>query len=114
MPTHPTPVVRADRAARRDLSPPPDNDRAALSVMVRSRRTWVVTAEQVDAIRVPLVAIVGSADPNLAGVQQFTQRKPAVEMIVVEGATHAGGGGILRRPELIKNIRALLKRHATP
>jgi hypothetical protein len=107
--------IEVDEAQARELerSPQLNNDSAAVAAMVRSRRNWVITAAQVDAIQVPLLAIVGGADPNLAGVKQFKQQKPSLDVLVVEGATHAGDAGILRRAELVKKLQQFFREHAT-
>jgi pimeloyl-ACP methyl ester carboxylesterase len=108
--------IETDEAEARDLerNPQENNDAAALAAMIRAWRDMVVTAAKVEAIKVPLLAIVGSADPNLAGVQEFKRQKPALEVVVVEGATHGSPGdtrGILRQAQTRDAWRQFLAAH---
>jgi hypothetical protein len=36
---------------------------------------------------------------------------PALKVVVIEGATHGGERGALRRPEFVDNLRAFLAAH---
>ena len=106
-----------DEAQARELerSAQSTNDPLALAAMVRARRTLVITEAQVEAMRLPILAIVGTADSNFAGVQQFKQQKPSIEMLTVQGATHGSPGdprAILRQPETRDSLRTFLTAHA--
>ena len=53
----------------------------------------------------PLLAVVGSADPIKAGVDAFKQLKPELTVIVIDGATHSGARGAPGRPEFAAGSR---------
>ena len=73
------------------------NDALALAAVTRGNREQVVTDDQLKAVRAPLLAVVGSADPGLPGVQALKTLLPVLQMVVVEGASHGGERG--RGPE---------------
>jgi pimeloyl-ACP methyl ester carboxylesterase len=84
------------------------NDLKALAAFHRGRRTLVASETALAAVRVPMLEIIGSADPNLADLQDLRKVMPALTVVVVQGATHGGERGVLRRPELLEALRALL------
>lgn len=83
------------------------NDRFALAALMRARRALLVTDEQVAAVRVPVLALVGSADPQLERVEAMQRAWPALRIEVVPGATHPTSHprSLIRRPELVDAIR---------
>ena len=83
-------------------------DRFALAAVTRSRRDHVMTRAAAAAVKVPTLAIGGTDDPMKAGLDTLVQIRPSVKLVVVEGATHTGPRGILRRPELVAALRAFL------
>jgi len=74
------------------------NDTAALAAFMRGRRAQLVTDAQMAAVQVPTLGIVGSADPNLTGMNSLKTIWPGLKVIIIEGATHAGERGAQRRP----------------
>jgi pimeloyl-ACP methyl ester carboxylesterase len=84
------------------------NDLNALAALHRGRRTLAVTDAQMAAVRVPTLEIIGSADPNLADAQELKKVMPALDLVVVDGATHGGERGVLRRPEFLAALREFL------
>lgn len=89
------------------------NDALALAAVIRAGGEQVVTDDQLKALRVPLLAIVGGADPNLQGVQALKTLLPSLQLVVIEGATHGGDRGADRRPEFLKALRDFLTTHRT-
>jgi len=63
---------------------------------------------EIAAVRVPTLGIIGSADPALAGMQDLKTVMPALSVIVIDGATHGGERGVLRRPEFLAALREFL------
>jgi len=84
------------------------NDVKALAAYNRSRRALVVTPAQLAAVRVPALAIIGTADPNVDGVRNLPKVMPQVKVAIIDGAEHGGERGILRRPEFIATLREFL------
>jgi pimeloyl-ACP methyl ester carboxylesterase len=87
------------------------NDRFAMAAMVRSRGEQTVSAAEMAAVRVPTLGIIGSADANLAAMQQFASVLPTLKVVVIEGATHGGSLGVTRRPEFVEHFRAFTAAH---
>jgi len=87
------------------------NDTAALAAFMRGRRTQLVTDAQMAAVQVPTLGIVGSADPNLTGMNSLRTIWPGLKVIIIEGATHAGERGAQRRPEFVNAIREFITDH---
>jgi pimeloyl-ACP methyl ester carboxylesterase len=84
------------------------NDPKALAAYHRGRRSLAVTDAELKTVRVPTLAIIGSEDPALAGVQALTKIMPALRFVVVDGAAHGGERGVLRRPEFLAELRQFL------
>jgi pimeloyl-ACP methyl ester carboxylesterase len=87
------------------------NDLKALAAYQRGRRPLVVNEAQLAAVRVPTLEIIGSLDRNLEDMKELKKILPSLETVVVEGATHGGERGVLRRPEFLAALRAFLARH---
>jgi len=87
------------------------NDALALAAVQRGNKTQAVTVAEVKALRMPLLAVVGSADPIKAGVDAFKQLKPELTVVVIDGATHSGTRGAPGRPEFVAAVREFLSAH---
>jgi pimeloyl-ACP methyl ester carboxylesterase len=87
------------------------NDALALAAVQRGNKDQVVTLAEVKALRMPLLAVVGSADPVKAGVDAFKQTKPELSVVVIEGATHSGARGAPARPEFFSAVHDFLVAH---
>ena len=87
------------------------NDRLAMAALVRSRGEQTFSAEQMTAVQVPTVGLIGSADANLAAMNQLPSVLPTLKVVVIEGATHSGALGVTRRPEFVDNFRAFTAAH---
>jgi alpha-beta hydrolase superfamily lysophospholipase len=64
------------------------------------------------AVRVPVLAVVGSIDPALAGVNELKAAMPSLKVVVIEGASHisADERGAPRRPEFVNASESSLQR----
>lgn len=92
------PVI-AELGQRRHLTA---EDRGALIGVLRNVPPSILPS-QTGAVRVPALAVVGTADGNLASTQSLAAVWPALRVLLVRGADH---GGVLLRPELLTAIRA--------
>ena len=90
------------------------NDPLAHAAMLRARAGEAVTDVQLAAVRVPTLAIVGSADGALAGVKTLKAAWPALSVVVIDRASHTGDRGAARRPEFVQAVRAFLVAHRLP
>jgi pimeloyl-ACP methyl ester carboxylesterase len=86
------------------------NDTKALAAYNRGRGALAVTDAQLAAIHVPTLGIIGSGDPSVGGMRDLQRVMSALTVVVVDGATHGGENGILRRPEFLVALREFLPR----
>ncbi len=87
------------------------NDLKALAGYNRGRSGLVVTDQQLAAVRVPTLGIIGTADPSVGTMRDMAKMMPALKLVVVEGAEHGGERGILRRREFMTALRELIAAH---
>lgn len=80
-------------------------DPRAIAAMLRSFGQQAISPTQAAAVRVPTLGIVGSEDPFLPSMQELRRLRPGLKLVVVDGATHGGERGIVRRPELVSSFR---------
>jgi pimeloyl-ACP methyl ester carboxylesterase len=101
----PAPTEEAIR--RRSAEIARDNDGFALAALMRARRALLVTDAQIASVRVPVLALVGSADPALERVKAMERVLPTLRVEVVPDATHptVHPRALVRRPELVAAIR---------
>jgi len=108
----PTNAPKPDEAEIKRLSAAcmadPNKDRFVLAGFRRSLKDWVITPTQVSAVRVPTLAVVGSLDGALPDFHELKKLRPAVKLIVIDGATHTGARGADRRPEFIEAVREFI------
>jgi pimeloyl-ACP methyl ester carboxylesterase len=91
------------------------NDPLALAAVQRGNKAQTVTLAEVRALRMPLLAVIGSADPIKAGVDAFKTIKPELIVVVIEGATHSGARGAPGRPEFAAAVHDFIAAHrSTP
>lgn len=83
------------------------SDLRAHAALMRARRALLVTDAEIAAVRVPALAIVGSADPALPRVKAMAKRWPGLEVEVVAGAAHptVHARGLPRDPQFAAAIR---------
>lgn len=74
-----------------------------------------VSESDLRAVRVPLLAIVGSNDPALRGVNELKALVPAMSVTFIDGGVHnlSEERGTPRFPEFVEAIRAFVKAHPT-
>lgn len=84
------------------------NDVKALAALWRGYKPLAISPEQLAAVRVPSIVIVGSEDISAAAVPDLNKAQPQLRTLVVKGAQHGGPDGVMRRPEFINTLRAFL------
>lgn len=89
-----------------DASALAGQDISALAALRRADIANAVTGEQVAAINVPTIAIIGTADPLIEGVNKLKKAMPKLKVVTVEGASHMTAFG---RPEFIGALQEFLK-----
>ena len=88
------------------------NDLMAHAALMRARRALLVTDAEMAAVRVPALAVVGSADPALPRIKAMQAVWPALELEVVPGVAHptVHERGLPRRAEFVAAIRRRIAR----
>ena len=86
-------------------------DCRALAACRRSNKDQVITLEALAAVRIPVLGVVGSADPYLAGYRELQTVVPQMELVVIPGAVHASAAGT---PEFIGAVERFLERNSRP
>jgi pimeloyl-ACP methyl ester carboxylesterase len=89
-------------------------DQLATAASLRGYKDQAVTAEQMAAVKVPTLGIVGSLDHTLKGMQELKAIRPSMKLVVLEGVSHTGATGIQGRPELVAEIRSFIAEQRKP
>ena len=89
------------------------SDPQSLAAFVRGGVSLAVTEADLERIRVPVLAIVGSNDPSLRGVNDLKTLLPSLTVRVIEGGVHiiAEERGTPRFPAFTEAIREFIKEH---
>jgi hypothetical protein len=67
----------------------------------------LTTDAALQAARFPMIEIIGTPDPAVSEVGPLRKAHPQIKILVLEGATHGGEQGVLRRPETMAALREL-------
>jgi pimeloyl-ACP methyl ester carboxylesterase len=84
------------------------NDVRALAALWRGYKGLAVSDQQLKAVTIPSIVIIGSEDLSAAGVPDLNQTQPQIRTVVVQGAQHGGPEGVMRRPEFMSTLREFL------
>lgn len=103
------PKPTEEELKKMEASGAPGQDIIALAAVRRSNVNLVVSEKDVAAIKVPMLAIVGTADPLIERVNRLKKVMPSVKVVTIEGATHSGERGAFRRPEFTEALEEFLK-----
>ncbi len=90
-------------------------DYVALEARLRASRTREVpTYQQLGAVDVPVLAIVGSEDSeaNIEGLKATKSVLPSLELVVIDGATHSRERGAVSRSEFLRSLKAFIASHS--
>jgi pimeloyl-ACP methyl ester carboxylesterase len=83
------------------------NDVKALAAMWRGGAFLIATDASLKSAKFPMIEIIGTLDPAVSDVEPLRRAHPQIKTLVLEGATHGGEQGVLRRPETLKALRQL-------
>ena len=84
------------------------NDMQALAAVARGWKKLAVTEQELEAIRVPTLALVGANDFVKPKVDDLQGRVPGLKTIVIADADHLGA---FSSPLFIENLKAFLDQH---
>jgi pimeloyl-ACP methyl ester carboxylesterase len=82
-----------------------DFDQYSVAASLRGYHDQAVTADEMRAVKVPTLGIVGTLDHTLKEMQELKQLRPDMKFVLLEGVSHTGPTGIQGRPELVTAIR---------
>ncbi len=88
-------------------------DQYSVAASLRGYRDQAVTLEQMSAVKVPTLGIVGTLDHTLKEMQDLRKARPDMKFVLLEGVSHTGPTGIQGRPELVTEIRAFIAAQRT-
>jgi pimeloyl-ACP methyl ester carboxylesterase len=88
-------------------------DQYSVAASLRGYRDQAVTAEQMSAVKVPTLGIVGTLDHTLKEMQDYRQQRPDIKFVLLEGVSHTGPTGIQGRPELVTELRVFIAAQRT-
>jgi len=86
----------------------PDFDQYSVAASLRGYHDQAVTAEQMRAVKVPTLGIVGALDHTLKEMLELKQLRPDMKFVLLEGVSHTGPTGIQGRPVLVTAIRGFI------
>ena len=68
-------------------------DQYSVAASLRGYRDQAVTLEQMAAVKVPTLGIVGTLDHTLKEMQDLRQARPDMKFVLLEGVSHTGATG---------------------
>lgn len=83
-------------------------DQHSTAASLRGYRDQAVIPEQMAAVKVPTLGIVGTLDHTLMAMQALKTVRPDMKLVLLEGVSHTDAAGIQERPELIAEIRSFI------
>lgn len=89
-------------------------DQLATAASLRGYKDQAVTAEQMAAVKVPTLGIVGTLDHTLKDMKELKTIRPAMKLVLLEGVSHTGKTGIQGDPRLITEIRSFIAEQRKP
>ncbi len=89
-------------------------DPLAVAASLRGYKDQAVTAEQMAAVKVPTMGIVGTLDHTLKDMQELKNTRPGMKLVLLEGVSHTGKTGIQGDPRLVSEIRAFIAEQRKP
>lgn len=81
-------------------------DPRALAAVRRSNPAQVIQVEQLAAAPVPMLGLVGTADPYLRDFERLKAARPSLQLVTIDGASHGSAPG---RPEFSRAVIDFLR-----
>ena len=83
-------------------------DQHSTAASLRGYHDQAVTTEQMAAVKVPTLGIVGTLDHTLKAMQDLKKIRPGMTLALLDGVTHTGKTGIQAAPALVTEIRRFI------
>jgi len=87
------------------------NDSKALAAVARGWKKLVVTEEELKAVRVPTLAVVGSNDFVKSKVDDLQGRLPGLKTVVIDRTDHFT---TFFSPKFLESLKSFMKQHRQP
>jgi pimeloyl-ACP methyl ester carboxylesterase len=110
-PPNAKPTEEVYRKRSEECRADPNFDQYSTAASLRGYRDQAVTPEQMRAVKVPTLGVVGTLDHTLKDMQELKRLRPDMKLVLVEGASHSGATGIQGRTELVFAIREFIAAH---
>ena len=107
-PPNAKPIEEEYRRREAQCRADPDFDQRSVAASLRGYHDQAVTPDQMRAVRVPTLGIVGTLDHTLNEMQELKRLRPDMKLVLLEGVSHTGPTGIQGRPELPAAIREFI------
>ncbi len=88
-------------------------DQLSVAASLRGYHEQAVTADQMRAVKVPTLGIVGTLDHTLKDMQLLKTYRPGMKLVLLEGVSHTGPKGMQAQPALVTEIRAFIAEQRT-
>lgn len=88
-----------------------DFDRYSVAASIRGYPDQIVTPQQMRAVKVPTLGVVGTLDPALKQMQALKELRPDMALVVVDGLVHSGPTGIQAWSGLAAAIKEFIGRN---
>ena len=112
-PPNAKPTEEDYRAAEARCRADKNFDQYSVAASLRGYRDQAVTLQQMAAVKVPTLGIVGTLDHTLKEMQDLSKARPDMKFVLLEGVSHTGQTGIQRQPALVTEIRAFIAAQRT-
>ena len=88
----------------------PNQDRFAVAALARGGIGRFIDPSRATAVTVPTLAIVGTLDPVLGRLEGLKKLRPALQLVVIDGAVHGSGDpqGAMRHPRFVGAVREFI------
>lgn len=86
----------------------PHQDRFALAALSRASKDLSITPAQAASVKVPTLGVVGSLDGYLNDFHALKKLRSDLKLVVIDGASHGGDRGAMRRPEFVAAVREFI------
>ena len=106
---HGEPLPSEERIRELSAAQLTGQDPRALAAVRRSNPAQVVTLAQIAAVTVPMLGVVGTADPYLSQFLELKAVMPQLDLVTIEAASHSSAPG---RPEFSQAVLAFLRAHS--
>ena len=83
-------------------------DQLAVAASLRGYKDQAVTPEQMQAVKVPTLGVVGTLDHTLKEMQTLKSLRPDMTLIVIDGLSHMGATGMQQWPGLPAAIQGFI------